>query len=451
MSVSNTSNNNHTAGRKPVVAIAGRPNVGKSTLFNRIIRSRKAITDPTPGVTRDPVEGIAEINGLEIKFVDTGGYKLDQEVLDDLVVKRSLEIIAEADLVILLLDLKETTSEDETFIEEMRPYSDKLMLVVNKVDSPEKEDQIWNYYSLGFDKVYPVSASHGLGYGDLIDAVYDRVKDLADEEAEAEEVEDKTINLAVLGKPNTGKSTLTNLFTQKNSSIVSDIPGTTRDIVEGFFSFKNRKFRVLDTAGIRRKKKVSESVEYYSVNRAIKSIDESDVVLLMIDSIEGLSDQDKKIANLIVRKGKGVIIVLNKWDLQSKVPNAFEAVSDRVKFLFPILNFAPIVALSALENEGMEELLDTVLKVKHQLGKRVDTSTLNSHLKDWVEETEAPRSKKGRYKIKYMSQVSAEPIKFLMFVNTRKGFPESYQRYILNMIRQDFGLPSVPINMEFRD
>ena len=171
----------------------------------------------------------------------------------------------------------------------------------------------------------------------------------------------------------------------------------------------------------------------------------------MIDSIEGLSDQDKKIANLIVRKGKGVIIVLNKWDLQSKMPNAFEAVSDRVKFLFPILGFAPIVPLSALKSEGVEELLDTVIKIRHQLQKRVETSTLNSHLTDWVEENEAPRSKKGRYKIKYMTQVSAEPIKFLLFVNNKKGFPESYQRYILRMIRQDFGMPSVPITMELRD
>ena len=447
MSASNTS------GNKPVVAIAGRPNVGKSTLFNRIIRYRKAITDPTPGVTRDPVEGIAEINGMEIKFIDTGGYKLDQEALDDLVVARSLEIVSEADLVILVLELKEITAEDEIFIEKMRPFSNKLMLVVNKVDSPEKEDQIWNYYSLGFDKVFPVSASHGYGYSDLIDAVYDRVKELDTfgKPGEKEYLSDKLINIAVLGKPNTGKSTLTNLFTQKNSSIVSDIPGTTRDIVEGYFSYKNREFRVLDTAGIRRKKKVNESVEYYSVNRAIKSIDESDVILLMIDSIEGLSDQDKKIANLIVRKGKGVIIVLNKWDLQSKIPNAFEAVSDRVKFLFPILGFAPIVPLSALKSEGVEELLDTVIKIRHQLQKRVETSTLNSHLTDWVEENEAPRSKKGRYKIKYMTQVSAEPIKFLLFVNNKKGFPESYQRYILRMIRQDFGMPSVPITMELRD
>ena len=442
-----------TSGSRPVVAIAGRPNVGKSTLFNRIIKHRKAITDPTPGVTRDPVEGIAEIDGIEIKFIDTGGYKLDQEVLDDLVVKRSLEIVAEADLVVLVLELKEITAEDEIFIKEMRPYSDKLMLVVNKVDSPEKEDQIWNFYSFGFDKVFPLSATHGYGYSDFIEAVHKRLTELGfsgDVEA-GEDLPDNVINLAILGKPNTGKSTLTNLFTKTNSSIVSDIPGTTRDIVEGFFTFKDREFRVLDTAGIRRKKKVNESVEYYSVNRAIKSIDESDVVLLMIDSIEGLSDQDKKIANLIVRKGKGVIIVLNKWDLQAKIPNAFEAVSDRVRFLFPILSFAPIVPLSSLKNEGVEELLNTVVKVKHQLQKRVETSTLNSHLRDWMEENEPPRSKKGRYKIKYMSQVSAEPIKFLLFVNNKKGFPESYLRYILRMIRQDFGMPSVPVTMELRD
>lgn len=445
MSDLNTSENN----RLPVVAIAGRPNVGKSTLFNRIIKTRKAITDPTPGVTRDPVEGTAEINGKMIKFIDTGGYKLDQEALDDLVVKKSLSIVSEADLVLLVMDLKDTTSEDEMFIDKMRPYSDKLLLVVNKVDSPEKEEQVWNYYQYGFDRVFPVSASHGIGYSELIDAVFERVGPLSDEPDEEQPSAD--INIAILGKPNTGKSTLTNLLTQKDSSIVSDIPGTTRDTVEGFFSFKNTSFRVIDTAGIRRKKKVSESVEYYSVNRAIKSIDESDVVLLMIDSLEGLTDQDKKISNLIVKKGKGVIIILNKWDLQQKIPNAFEAFSDRVRFLFPILNFAPILPLSALNNEGVEKLLSTVIKVKHQLGKRVETSTLNEHLKYWVEENEPPRSKKGRYKIKYMTQVSTEPLRFLLFVNNKKNFPEAYLRYILRMIRSDFGMPSVPINMELRE
>ena len=445
MSDLNTSNSN----KIPMVAIAGRPNVGKSTLFNRIIRYRKSITDPTPGVTRDPVEHMAEIEGKMIRFIDTGGYKLDQEELDDLVVARSLEVIAEADLIILVLEVKELTSEDQIFIEKLRPYSDKLMLVINKVDGPEKENEIWNFYSLGFEKIYPVSASHGYGYGDFIEAVYEKVKHIGSDETEADE--DADISIAILGKPNTGKSTLTNLLTDTEASIVSDIPGTTRDIVEGSFSFEGREFKVLDTAGIRRKKKVHESVEYYSVNRAIKSIDESDVVLLMIDSIDGLSDQDKKIAHLIVKKGKGVIIVLNKWDLQADVPNAFEAVSDRVKFLFPILNFAPIVPLSALKDDGVEELCKTIIKVNTQLHKRVDTSALNSHLADWVEENEPPRSKKGRYKIKYMTQASANPVKFVMFMNTRKGFPESYERYILKMIRADFGLSSIPINMDFRD
>jgi GTP-binding protein len=445
MSDLNISNSN----KIPMVAIAGRPNVGKSTLFNRIIRYRKSITDPTPGVTRDPVEAFSEIEGKMIKFVDTGGYKLDQEGLDDLVVARSLEIVAEADLIVLVLEVKELTAEDQTFIEKMRPYSDKLMIVVNKVDGPEKENEIWNFYSLGFDKVYPVSASHGYGYGDFIEAVYENVKHIGDDDTELEASTD--INIAILGKPNTGKSTLTNLLTESSASIVSDIPGTTRDIVEGKFSFEDRDFKVLDTAGIRRKKKVHESVEYYSVNRAIKSIEDSDVILLMIDSVDGLSDQDKKIAHLIVKKGKGVVLVLSKWDLQPDVPNAFEAVSDRVKFLFPILNFAPIVPLSALKNDGVEELLKTIIKVNTQLHNRVDTSALNSHLADWVEENEPPRSKKGRYKIKYMTQASANPVKFVVFINTKKGFPESYERYILKMIRADFGLTSIPINMDFRD
>ena len=433
----------------PVVAIAGRPNVGKSTLFNRIIRSRKAITDPTPGVTRDPVEGTADLNGKMVRFIDTGGYKLDQEQLDDLVVRRSLEIIEKADLVLLLLELREITAEDQMFIERLRSWSEKVIVAVNKVDGPEKENEVWNFYSLGFEKVFPLSATHGYGYGELIDEIYSRVEEMGGSSWQGPVQAD--INISILGKPNTGKSTLINCLTGENSSIVSDIPGTTRDIVEGSFVYKKNVFSVLDTAGIRRKKKVSESVEYYSVNRAIGTIERSDVILLMIDSLEGLSDQDKKIAGLIVKKGKGVVIVLNKWDLQKGVPNAFEALSDRVRFLFPVLSFAPIVPLSALNREGMDKLLDTVISVNGQLRRRVETSVLNRHLSDWLEEKEPPRFKNGRYKVKYITQVSAAPVKFIAFLNRKKGFPESYTRYLVNMIRMDFGMKNIPLSLELRE
>ncbi len=433
----------------PLVAIAGRPNVGKSTLFNRIIGKRKAITDPVPGVTRDPVEEICVIGDTKIRLTDTGGYKLDQEALDDLVVSRALEVIDAADLVLLVLDIKETTPEDEILIEALRPYTEKILLVVNKVDGPEKMNEIWNFYSYGFDNIYPISATHGIGIGDLLEVAEARVKGIAGSSEFIEE--DADIRISILGKPNTGKSTLINSLTGKKHSIVSDIPGTTRDIVEGSFVYKDNRFRILDTAGIRRKKKVTEDVEYYSVNRAIKSIDLSDIILLMMDAEEGLTDQDKKIAGLAVRKGKGIILVLNKWDLMKDVPNAFEAVADRVRFLFPVLSFAPIVPLSALKSEGVDVLLDNVLKVWWQLNRRVETSALNAHLKDWVEENEPPRTKTGRFKIKYITQVSANPHHFIAFVNRNKNFPEFYARYLMRMIRQDFGLNLIPLTLDFRE
>lgn len=435
---------------RPLVVIAGRPNVGKSTLFNRITGKRKAITDPTPGVTRDPLAVDMERDGVPFTLMDTGGYKLEQEGLDGLVTQRSLEVIEQARLVILLLDVTEVTGEDETFMERLRPYAHKIFLAVNKVDSPEREAWVWNYYSYGFANVFPISAAHGLGCAQLLDETVAYLRELPDASPAAGE-EAFDIKLAILGKPNTGKSTLLNALTDSNLSIVSDIPGTTRDVIEGAFQYQDLKIQVLDTAGIRRKKKVVDDVEYYSVNRAIKSIEQSDVVLLMIDSLDGLSEQDKKIASLIVRRGKGVVIVLNKWDLQQDLPNQFEAVQDRLRFLFPILEFAPVVPLSALQRDGLGELLKAVRTVWKQLQIRVETPQLNKHLKAWVEENEPPRWNRGRYKIRYAVQTGTMPLAFVFFVNRRHGFPEFYERYLLNRIRKDFGMTKVPVAVYIRE
>ena len=432
----------------PLISIVGRPNVGKSTLFNRLIGKRRAITDPTPGVTRDPIPERWLLGNNPVTLVDSGGVKLDKEGIDYAVSDKSLSLLPISDAIIFLMDCMEVTREDQLLIDQLRPYSDKVVLAVNKVDDPKRDDLVWNYFSYGYQRVVGISAAHGLGIEELEDALLGML-DLERTEEIPEEPE--SIRIAILGKPNTGKSTLTNLFTGRDISIVSPIAGTTRDVMRGTFIYKGTEYTVLDTAGIRRKSKVEEDVEYYSVNRAIKTIDEADIVLLMMDVTEGLSEQDKKIANLIVRRGKGIILVLNKTDLLKGIPNEMEAIKDRVRFLFPILSFAPIVPISALNGTDIGKLLDMVWNVWKQLQKRVDTSALNSALASWTADNEPPRGAQGHYKVLYGTQVSAAPVRFLFFVNRIHGFPETYVSYLKNMIRRDFGFGSVPVDISLRE
>jgi len=436
------------------IVIIGRPNVGKSTLFNRLIGKRRAITDPTPGVTRDPITERWILNGHAVNLTDSGGVKLDLEGFDELVSKKSLSLLDGADAILFMMDCTEVTPEDQMLLKVLRPYTDKIVLVVNKIDDPAREDLIWNYFSYGYQRIVGISSSHGLG----IDALEETIMGMLDLEDGTEDVEDlreeedrQSIRLAVLGKPNTGKSTLTNLLTGLDLSIVSPIAGTTRDVVKGDFSYKGNAFVILDTAGIRRKSKVEEDVEYYSVNRAIKTIDEADVVLLIVDAIEGLSEQDKKIANLIVRRGKGVVIVLNKTDLLKGVANERQAIEDRVRFQFPILNFAPICFISAAKGSEIGPMLDTVLKVNGQLSKRIDTATLNNALKAWGEAYQPSRGAEGHFKVYYGTQISARPVKFLFFINRKKDFPQTYVQYLKNCIRRDLGFNDVPIEVDLRE
>ena len=433
----------------PVVAVIGRPNVGKSTLFNRMLGKRKAITDPTPGVTRDPIEGTYSFDNRSVKLIDTGGYKVEQEGLDSLVSNRSIEVMEGADLVLFLMDVMEITPEDEALMKILRKYSKKVVVVVNKVDHQGREAEVWNYYSLGFDHVVGMSAEHGLGLTELDEKLEELID--FDIKRENKDKREHQISLAIMGKPNTGKSTLTNRLLGRNASIVSDIPGTTRDVVEGTFDHSNKVYKVLDTAGIRRKKKVGENVEYYSVNRAFKSIEEADVVLLMIDAVDGLADQDKKIAAQIVKKGRGVILVLNKWDKLKEIPNQMEAVKDRIKFLFPILSFAPVVPISALTGEGVDKVLTQVNNVWNQLNKRVETARLNEALKRWTENQEPPRHSTGRFKLLYGTQFKANPVQFIFFVNRKNRFPDSYLQYITNNIRKDLGFSSIPLHVDLKE
>ena len=439
----------------PSVALVGRPNVGKSTLFNRLLHRRRAITSPVPGVTRDPIEERTFIAEKPLRLIDTGGFKPDRDndsnevnsVLNKLVVERTLEIIESADLIVLLLEAGELNAEDEEFISLLRPHWSRLIAVVNKTEGGRREAEAWNAAQFGFEELLFISAEHGDRISELETAIVSRLDFSA---VELDKSENDKIALAILGKPNTGKSTLSNRLTASSASIVSTVPGTTRDVVEGEFSYKNKNFVVLDTAGIRRKSKVTENIEYYSVNRAVKTLDKADIVFLLIDAQEGLTEQDKKIAALACDKGRGIILALNKWDTMPKIKNAFAAVKDKINFFFGQMEYAPIVPLCAADGTGVDELLETAIRMYAQLHRHTETSVLNKALERWLEENPPPQGPKTRFKIKYAVQVSSNPVKFVFFVNRCEAVSEAYKSYLRNKIRKDLGYRNIPIEIEIR-
>ncbi len=434
----------------PVVAVVGRPNVGKSTLFNRLYGKRRSITDPTPGVTRDAIEEACTVAGKDVLLVDTGGYKLERDDrFDSIVAERSVEQLDRASLILLVLEAGEMTAEDEAMVKMVRPYTDRLIIVVNKVDTPEKEPLVWEFYSLGFEHVIGVSAAHNRNLAELKETMVKRLNELAKEGKErAEIIPDLTI--AILGKPNAGKSTLLNRLLKDERALVSPIAGTTRDIIDGYFRYKGKSVRLIDTAGIRRKKMVKENVEYYSVNRALKTIEEADVVVLLMDSLEGLTEQDKKITAQIVKKGTGVVMALNKIDEMKGDKERIEELEDKVRFLFPVLSFAPLVNISAKDGTNLDALLNAVVSVQKQMNQRINTAQLNEALREWVDYNPLPYVSGRALKVKYLTQVDTAPPHFLLFVNRKESFPESYTRYIQNQIRKEFRFSSVPIEMELK-
>jgi GTP-binding protein len=400
------------------------------------------------------VEADAFIAGKPLRLIDTGGFKLDRSAgdpgsaaLDALVLEKTLETLGRADLIVLLLEAGELSAEDEEFIELLRPYGDKVLTAVNKTEGGRREGETWNLLALGFEQVYPISAEHGDNIARLEEAIVSR---LDFSRVAPEDSGSRPIRIAILGKPNTGKSTLSNRLTATAASIVSAAPGTTRDVVEGAFSWKGRDFRVLDTAGIRRRARVRENIEYYSVNRAIKSIDDADIVFLLIDAEEGLSDQDKKIAALAHDKGRGIILGLNKWDRIPPVKNSFQAACDRIHFLFGKMEFAPIVALSAREGSGLDKLLDTALKMHRQLNTQVETAKLNQALERWLRESPPPSGPQTHFKLRYGVQKSANPVSFIFFASRPQAVGEAYIAYLRNRIRADLGFSLVPVAVEIR-
>ena len=429
----------------PLVVIAGRPNVGKSTLFNRFLRKRRAITDPTPGVTRDPIEAQAIINGKPVRLLDTGGFKLTRsgdkqdDLMDELVIEKTQEALRRADKILLLLEAAPPTAEDEEFIRFLRPYWDKLITAVNKTEGGRGGAEAYNYLQFGFPSLLCISAEHG----DNITPLAEEITKGLDFSRVCEATDNTAIRVALIGKPNTGKSTLSNYLTKSSASIVSEIAGTTRDVVEGSFFYKEQQFIIQDTAGIRRKAKVTEDIEYYSVVRAMKSLEHADIVFHLIDAEEGLTEQDKKIIVQATKRGLGVIFVLNKWDLV-KGEKKFRDTAQYIKIMFGKMEYAPIVPVSAKTGSGIPELLNTALELFAQLNKKMETSALNLALKDWMEAVPPPHGHRNSFTLKYMLQTSVRPVEFLIFANKPDLVPESYVRYLTNQIRKDLGFTAIP-------
>lgn len=437
---------------QPLVVIAGRPNVGKSTLFNRLLHKRRVITDPTPGVTRDPVEETVFIKDKPVRFMDTGGFKLTrtlgsmEAVLDDLVVQKTVESLKKADLILLLLDAGEITPEDEEFIGLLRPYWDRIVAAVNKTEGGRFETEALNFHQFGFKELICISAEHGDRIPELTDLIFSKLDFSA-----VETVEKKvSIKLAIMGKPNTGKSTLCNCLTGSELSIVSDYAGTTRDVVEGAFHFKGKDFLVLDTAGIRRKAKVKENVEYYSVNRAIKTLERADVVLYLMDAAEGLTEQDKKVIKLAHDRGRAMIFVLNKWDTQDQDKKTARKAEENIRIMFGHMAYAPILEISAKENTGIKPLLNTVVELYNQLNRKVDTGPLNTALRDWIAAYPPPASRSARFHIRYAVQTKTNPVVFLLFATKPDSVPQSYIAYLKNKMREDLGFTKIPITIEMQ-
>ena len=450
----------------PTVSIIGRPNVGKSTLFNCLISQRRSITDPTPGVTRDLVEEFFQIKEYKVKLLDTGGIGFDKEPMDLTVRDRAIKSIYSASVILFVVDVMLVTPEDQHIAEKLRKYADRVILVVNKVDHKGRELDVLQFHELGYDSVIPISAAHSSGIQKLIssiDGLLNKFSNISNHSQDIVDVEELSIKygskhtgprLAIVGKPNTGKSTLLNCFLDQERAIVSPIPGTTRDPVFGKILYENNSIMIVDTAGMRRKAKVTNPVEYYSVNRSASIIKQVNVALLMVDTQVGLVEQDKRIAALAIRNGVALIVVLSKWDIISEQMNPknnmLQAMIDRIRFQFPILSFVPILPVSGIKGRGIKEILNKTISLYNQLNNRVQTSKLNQAVERWNFEY-TPNIKGREIRIKYATQTSINPPRFVCFLNHIRGVTLSYQKFIENRIRRDFDFSEVPLTVEFRD
>jgi len=441
--------NNKKFGDKPLVAIVGRPNVGKSTLFNRIIEQRKAIVEDIPGVTRDRIYGDAEWKGSSFSIVDTGGLVINPADSNEQLIKEQVQIaVEEADLILFMLDGKDgLLPGDEEIFKYLRDAKANVLYIVNKIDHESHELRTYEFHKLGLEKIIAISALHNRNTYELIDELVDNLPECT---VEDEENTDGVLKIAVIGKPNVGKSTLVNSILGENRFITSPVPGTTRDSVDTSFVFNGKDYLIVDTAGIRRKSKVSEQLERYSVLRAVRSISRSDVVLFLIDATEGPTHHDSRLGELIEGRGVASIVVLNKWDLAPDEINEIKDVDLITIENLKSLGYCPVLKLSALTGKGIPKLFKVIDKVYENYERKIKTNELNMFL-DKVKKKNPPSVYKGhQLKFYYITQLYSKPPTFVLFTNARSGIPENYKRYIENQLRSHYDFEGTPIRLIFR-
>ena len=433
---------------KPIIAIVGRPNVGKSALFNKLIGKRISIVEDTPGVTRDRIYGESDWNGRKFTLIDTGGIepRTDSEILTFMREQAGIAV-SHADVIVFLTDIKTGLTASDQEVAAMLLRSGKpIVLAVNKMDSTGAPDpDFYEFYNLGLGDPIAVSAVHGHGTGDLLDECVRYFPP----EGEDEEDEDR-IQVAIIGKPNVGKSSLTNKILGQQRTIVSDVAGTTRDAIDSVFENETGKYVFIDTAGMRKKSKVDEAIERYSVLRAQMAIERADVCLILIDAQEGVTEQDTKVAGMAHEAGKASIIVVNKWDLIEKDGKTMDRMREEVRRDLAYMTYAPILFISAATGQRVDRLFELIQYVNNQAATRITTGMLNSVLADAQTRVQPPTDKGRRLKIYYMTQAGVKPPHFVCFCNDARLFHFSYQRYLENQIRTVFGLEGTPIKMTIR-
>lgn len=432
-----------------VIAIVGRPNVGKSTFFNRVLRQRKAIVDPQEGITRDRVYGETEWEGKRIGFIDTGGFiPEDMDVFNAAVREQAKLAMCEADMVALMVDGRENiTSSDQVLAQVLRESGKPHILIVNKCDNMNQDKQIHNFHELGLEPILPMSALSGRLTGDIMEAIAIKMN-LKDRKIESDEHTD--LNLAIIGMPNVGKSSLVNALLQKEQTIVTPIAGTTRDSIDTPLRWYGKKVILIDTAGLRKKSKVTDDVEYYSSVRAKRSISQCDVALVLMDAEKGFGKQDRFIVDQVMRAGKGLVFIVNKWDLIAKETNTMAETSESVKQQFPKLNDFPIMFISALTKQRVSNILKEVFIVYENFIQEISTNELNTFLEQAVKRRSVPAEKGKLVKIKFIKQVSSAPPLFAAYSNYPKLIPTHYKRFLENELRKAFNFNGVPIRFSYR-
>lgn len=427
----------------PTIAIVGRPNVGKSTIFNRIAGERISIVEDTPGVTRDRIYATGEWLGREFSVIDTGGIDLGDEPFMDQIKHQAEIAIDEADVIVFVVSGREGVTDADEMVARILYRSNKpVILAVNKVDNPEMRGDIYEFYSLGLGEPFPVSGSHGLGIGDVLDEAVTHFT------TEVEEEDDNVIKFSLIGRPNVGKSSLINAILGEDRVIVSEVEGTTRDAIDTHFvSDSGQEFTMIDTAGMRKRGKVYESTEKYSVMRAMRAIERSDVVLMVLNGEEGIREQDKRVAGYAHEAGKGIIIVVNKWDLVKKETNTLRDFEVEIRDEFQYLDYAPIIFVSAVTKQRLNKLPDLIEEVSMNQNMRVPSALLNDVIMDAVAINPTPTDKGKRLKIFYATQVAVKPPTFVIFVNEEQLMHFSYARFLENQIRKAFTFEGTPIRI----